>query len=148
MNQVQFTTITNFGNLSIGIADNKSWIICKGSHLLNLQSEDVLKSIFWLPLLEIDYSTFHEKLTSGLEKKVEKNEIEELLAAFPTNEMVNAALQSESIYWVQLALKWGDQIDNKSTLESALEQILDNKKFPQHIRHSSKKLLAKIRLNK
>ncbi|HWJ29473.1 MAG TPA: hypothetical protein VNS32_23240 [Flavisolibacter sp.] len=147
MNHFNYKDIFSFQGIKIGVTIENSWIIRKGDHFLDLRFDSISNTIFWLPILEIDYNEFTETLKGALETLKRKDLIPKLLDSLPINEMLNIALLSDSKYWVKLAMEWVDKIPDKNIFANALERICKDKKYSQKLRHASMKYLAQIRRN-
>ncbi len=71
--------------------------------------------------------------------------VNQFVSSFPTYSILKTALESNSEYWVNLALGGCEDIDDLKDQQERLEAISKNKKYSQNVRHRALKLLKKTR---
>lgn len=132
--------------IEIGISKNQKWIFKRNRDFYEYEGDDDEGIIFWLPLLEIPYKDLLALLEIECNKLNENaNAISSILKSFPTNSILRSALESNSEYWVNLAFKWCEDIEDLKKHAEVLINISKDKNYSQNIRHQALKLLRKAK---
>ncbi|MBD0286756.1 MAG: hypothetical protein ICV51_12580 [Flavisolibacter sp.] len=105
----------------------------------DLGKEENLSSI--LKILYIDPNIFLEKL-----KKVqnESSLSEEFIDSFPIAALILFCIKNDLIFWLEQALKWLKHIRVSNELFVELVAVINNRKYPQKLRHQLKKQITQV----
>lgn len=129
-------------NKSMGIAEDGNWVVEVSLGLVKLSTPDSfikVKILLEKPLHEI----YHE-VTNNFEQYKIKDCGTEL---FPDTEIINAAMEDNSEYWIELAFKWYEElhITKKIMIKESMVKIVENKNLPQKLRHTAIKEIATLK---
>lgn len=126
--------------VAVNLNNSKEWYFKKNDKEIIINSDEFNDSkLLWLPILNCDYKVFQKNLKNGLKERDIQPDLEFL---FPYRPLLYTALNSNSEYWISLALKWIEEGVEYKGCEGLLFNISRNKRITQSIRHKALKLYA------
>lgn len=136
---MEYQKLIEINTIEIGLSKKGNWVFVKGKLLYECKGALVTDVIFLLPLLEVKYESLKSLLTNSLEGL---NRLD-MYNSFPVRDILITALNSNSEYWIKLALNWLEEIGNLKYYFQEIFQISNDKKYSQKTRHQALKLLSK-----
>jgi hypothetical protein len=126
-------------SIQLGLSFDGWWVV-PGPHTAT-EFRPGVRCVFLLPVLEVPLDEVRRVLAKGLQQK---GLPEDLLAAFPFEDVVATGLESSSDYWVRLALTWAEQLPASEQLRDTLQTVATEGPT-QKSRHAARTLLARKR---
>lgn len=123
--------------IELGLSSDGSWVR-KGSESV-IVFESQTDYVFLLPVLEVNLDDLRQILGRGFQGR---GLAPEFVQSFPFNEVVATGLESHSEHWVDLALKWAEQLDLSVLVKNALSSCASGGPT-QRLRQAAKKLIAR-----
>jgi hypothetical protein len=136
------TLIVKLGTpaLSLGLSSTGRWLLFSRGEGTVFDFDTAQYYLWLFPLLEMSHRDANEAIISELKKHALD---EAWIEYFPFQQIVAAALESDSKYWPDLALDWVPSVAPSPLIVAALQVLGQQGRTQQH-RHRAKKLLAQI----